>query len=205
LARVGEVFVGLAFAAVVFAAVGFAAGAEVEVAGVAVAGVASTGAAFVGAAFALTAFAGEALPAVAFLAVAVPSAAVPFVRDPVLFAAEVSVDPVDSVLREDPEAAAPGRLTAFLTGSTPPLGASSTTPGSGPSDAAAAPDCFALEGRRESPVLMLMGPRHGRLSDTVGYQIEPGVGRPLRRPSRIVTTYVGPPPGPQVYPDSIGQ
>jgi len=149
----GEVFAGLTFAAVVFAA-----GADEDVAGATFADVAASGADL-----ALAAFAGEALPAVAFLAVAFPFAVAPFARDPVLLAAEVPVDPVDWVLREDPEAAAPGRFTAFLTGSTPPVGAFSTTSGSGPSDAAAAPD-FALEGRRESPVLMLMGPRHGRLS-----------------------------------------
>jgi hypothetical protein len=112
--------------------------------------------------FALAALAGEALPGVDFLAAAFPLA-VPFARDPVLLAADV---PVDSALRDVPEAAAPGRLTAFLTGSTPPLGESSTTSGSGPSDAAAEPGCFVLEGWRESPVLMLMLPRHGRLSGT---------------------------------------
>jgi len=107
------------------------------------AGVVLVGVAFAGAAFVPVALVPVALAAVVFA--------------PVVLAA-VALAACAGVLL------VPLRAAAFFTGSTPPSGASSTTSASGGSDAAVLADSFVL-GRRTSPVLMLMRPRHVRLQN----------------------------------------
>jgi hypothetical protein len=129
----------------------------------------------------------------AFAAVALVADVVFVAPSPGSLAALVPVDPV----RLDPlpgvRLPAAGRVV-FFTGSTPPTGSSVDAASSaGPPAAAAVVDFLGAE-RRESPVLMLIGPRH-RSANT---KVQAWGGQIVRAGGRV-----GPPPGWTVYPDSI--